>query len=217
MNDSNWHAGSLLNHLCIMPTDTAERLRWNTIFEDALVRAYGANGLYSQNQFQRNHTLVKTAQLRIKTGEVERGIVSSSILIVDVQRLVHTDGNRSLYLYDLEAKWQGTPIEVRREIALKSIYAVCSHVAFAQDRLVCPEMTQEHLSQEFIPLLKLWTMNEASQLDRPIILHNSVIEECLRPPAGYEAEFEPYLRKQRLYRTYCILLTIANMLRLFVS
>ena len=201
------------------PTDgsAAERSKWNTEFEEGFLKQIYPEGSPTQNIFENNPFDVRTIQLRIKAGELEREVVSETMFLLHLQRLVHMDGNMCLSLYDLEARWQSTPLERRREIALESICAVCSRTNFPQRRLTCPEMTQENLSQEFISLLKSWTMSDATQLDIPILLPNDKFEEYMRPPVGYEAELEPYIQYKRLQRTHCLLWTIIDMLALFVS
>ena len=156
-------------------------------------------------------------QLHIQTGQAERELAGETIMVLQLQKYVHMEGNRGLGVFGFEDKWQSTPLERRREIALESIYTTCSRSNFHETRLLCPEMTQENLSQEFIPLLKSFTTRDVSQLETPILFPNDKFEDYIRPPAGYEAELEPYTRFKRLQRSYCLLLTIGHMQDLFVS
>lgn len=204
-----------------VPTDPIARRKWNDDFEKKLAMVYPERG-HVKNVFRSAPSFVQVAKSAIANGTVAREIAIRMTELCTLQRDLSAAGVQYLGGHDLEATWNETTDSKKQEIARQAMYRSCGVDGFENFRTFCPEMTAKTLSRRFIPLLKVFTGENAKRkedppYDTPIHIDNDKYDQYMKPPATYADSIEPFLRLQRIYRTYCITLTLWYMIVHFVS
>ena len=205
-----------------VPIDHNARLEWNANFERKLSMLYPEQGPI-ESVFTANPSFLKMAKLSVRSGGAAQEITIRMRELCVLQRDISAKGIKYLGGYDLETSWIGTPETNRQETAREALYLSCGIDGFEDFRTFCPELTASNLSCSFIPLLKTFVIEgnakrkEDPPYETPIHFDSNKFDQYMRPHPRDRDEVEPFIRLQRIYRTYCISLTIWYMLLTFAS
>ena len=205
-----------------VPLGQNARLEWNIEFERKLSILYPEQGPV-ESVFTTNPSFLRTAKLSIRSGAVAQEIAVRMRELCVLQRDISAKGIKYLGGYDLETSWVGTPETKRQETAREALYLSCGINGFEDFRTFCPELTASNLSCNFIPLLKTFVSEgnakreEDPPYETPIHFDSDKFDQYMRPHPRDRDELEPFIRLRRIYRTYCISLTIWYMLLTFAS
>lgn len=204
-----------------IPTDPAARRRWNDDIEKRLQTVYNRGTVPSM--FHVMPSFLNVAFLSIQSGSVTKELAIRLTEVCALQRDLSAGAIQYLGGYDLEINWKNTPTDKKQGIAREAIYRTCSVDGFEQFRLYCPEMTTKELPRRFISLLQIFTTaqnaktKEDPPYDSPIHIDNDKFDEYMKPPRAHREQLQTFVQLHRLYRTYCISLTLWYMLLAFVS
>lgn len=213
---------SVLLIIMTIPTDPISRHQWNEDFERKLAKLYPEHGPIDP-LLATDSSILQLARLGIQSGGVAQETDIRITELCILQRDLSVEGIRYLGGHDLETNWNKTPETEKQRIAREAMYLSCDVDGFENFRLFCPEMTSKNLSERFISLLSIFTIEENAKkrgdppYTVPIYIKNDLFDQYMKPPAANKDEMEPFLRLQRISRTYCITLTIWYMLLTFVS